>query len=85
VIDIWFASFHGHNSSFVEELALVGGEQVLRVYYEHTFDNNTWAKKPQETGLGTTAKGTANLVHGRVCFAVQRVNHTAHRQITSLG
>ena len=27
-------------------MTLVGGEQVLRVYYEHTFDNNSWEKKP---------------------------------------
>jgi len=45
VTDFWFASFDGHKSSFSEEMTLVGGEQVLRVYYEHTFDTNTWAKK----------------------------------------
>jgi hypothetical protein len=32
-------------------MTLVGGEQVLRVYYEHTFDTNTTAKKPQQADL----------------------------------
>ena len=27
-------------------MTLVGGEQVLRAYYEHTFDRNTFTKKP---------------------------------------